>query len=420
MTDAPATPVQDSPICRACGAPLTQTLVDLGLSPLANSYVPPQHAATPDPMYPLHARVCDACLLVQVDDVVPADHIFNQDYAYFSSFSESWLAHCKAYADMSIKRWGLGAESLVLEIASNDGYLLQYFVQQGVPVLGVEPSGNVAAVAEERGVPTRVDFFGLELAEALVKEGVRPDLICSANVLAHVPDINDFVAGVAHLLQGDGVYTVEFPHLANLISQVQFDTIYHEHYSYLSLVAVERIFARAGLRVFDVEQLPTHGGSLRVYACLEAATHASTPAVAAVRDAERAAGLHGPVGYQGFETYVMAVRDGLLSYLEQAQAEGRKVAAYGAAAKGNTLLNYCGIGPDLIAYAVDRNPAKQNTLLPGSRIPVRAVEALNEDRPDDILILPWNLREEIIAQLTDLRDQGVRFVTAIPRIAIDG
>lgn len=408
------------PICRGCGAPLSRTVVDLGLSPLANSYVPLDRAGTEDPKYPLHARVCDACLLVQVDDVVPADHIFNQDYAYFSSFSDSWLAHCKAYAEMSIDRWALDEESLVLEIASNDGYLLQYFVQRGVPVLGVEPSANTAAVAEQKGVPTRVDFFGLELARALVAEGVRPNLICSANVLAHVPDINDFVAGVAHLLSGDAVYTVEFPHLANLISQVQFDTIYHEHYSYLSLVAVERVFERAGLRVFDVEQLPTHGGSLRVYGCLNAARFTECPGVEEVRSEERAAGLHTAEGYAGFEARVEALRDGLLAYLRHARADGRRVAAYGAAAKGNTLLNYCGIGTDLIAYAVDRNPAKQNTLLPGSHIPVRPVEALYDDRPDDILILPWNLRDEILEQLADLRADGVRFVTAVPDVRITG
>lgn len=406
------------PICRGCGAPLTRTLVDLGLSPLANSYVPLDKAGTEDPKYPLHARVCDHCLLVQVDDVVPVDHIFNQDYAYFSSFSDSWLAHCKAYAEMATSRFGLNSDSLVIEIASNDGYLLQYFVGQGVPVLGVEPSANVAEVAEKKGVPTRVDFFGLELAKALVDEGRRPDLICSANVLAHVPDINDFVAGVAHLLSGDGVYTVEFPHLANLMEKVQFDTIYHEHYSYLSLVAVERVFERAGLRVFDVEQIPTHGGSLRVYGCLPDASFTEKPGVEKVRSEERAAGLHTPEGYEGFEAKVEALRDGLMAYLNQAKADGRKVAAYGAAAKGNTLLNYCGIGTDLIAYAVDRNPAKQNTLLPGSHIPVRPVEALYDDRPDDILILPWNIKDEILTQLADLRADGVRFVTAVPEIDI--
>lgn len=417
MSDTLAT---SSPICRGCGAPLTRTVVDLGLSPLANSYVPLDRAGTEDPKYPLHARVCDDCLLVQVDDVVPADHIFNQDYAYFSSFSDSWLAHCKAYAEMSIERWALESSSLVLEIASNDGYLLQYFVQRGVPVLGVEPSANTAAVAEEKGVPTRVDFFGLDLAKALVEEGVRPNLICSANVLAHVPDINDFVAGVAHLLSGDAVYTVEFPHLANLMSQVQFDTIYHEHYSYLSLVAVERVFERAGLRVFDVEQLPTHGGSLRVYGCLKSASFDELPGVEKVRSEERSAGLNTPEGYAGFEAKVEKLRDGLLAYLKQAKTDGRRVAAYGAAAKGNTLLNYCGIGTDLIDYAVDRNPAKQNTLLPGSHIPVRPVEALYQDQPDDILILPWNLRDEILEQLADLRANGVRFVTAVPDVKITG
>jgi hypothetical protein len=408
------------PKCRHCGAPLTRSLVDLGLSPLANSYVPPERADVPDPMYPLHARVCDECLLVQVDDVVPAAEIFNQDYAYFSSFSDSWLAHCRDYAEAATGRFGLGPSSLVLEIASNDGYLLQYFAARGIAVLGVEPAANVAAVAEARGIPTRVDFFGKALADALVAEGIRPDLICSANVLAHVPDINDFVAGVATLLSEDAVYTVEFPHLANLIRDVQFDTIYHEHYSYLSLVAVEGIFAGAGLRVFDVETLPTHGGSLRVYACRADSGRAEQPAVAAVRQAEHAARLDRPEGYEGFEARVQAVRDGLLAYLRAAKTEGRRVAAYGAAAKGNTLLNYCGVGPELIDYAVDRNPAKQNTLLPGSRIPVRPVEALSRTPPDDILILPWNIRDEIVAQLDDLRQKGVRFVTAVPKITVIG
>ncbi|MCA8880922.1 MAG: methyltransferase domain-containing protein [Rhodobacteraceae bacterium] len=410
--------VDSEPTCRHCGAPLKLTLVDLGLSPLANSYVPPERAGTPDPRYPLHARVCEHCWLVQVDDVVPADEIFSSEYAYFSSFSDSWLAHCRAYAETMTDRLGLGPDSLVIEIASNDGYLLQYFVQKGIPVLGIEPSGSVAKAAEEKGVPTLVEFFGTALAKRLAAEGRKPALIASANVLAHVPDIDDFVGGVAALLTGDAVYTVEFPHLLNLIDKVQFDTIYHEHYSYLSLLAVEEIFAGAGLRVFDVEELPTHGGSLRVHACLNGASRAEGPGLARVRAAEAAAKLGEAAGYQGFTRRVEAVRDGLLDFLKTAKSEGRSVAAYGAAAKGNTLLNYAGIGPDLIAYCVDRNPAKQNTLLPGSHIPVRPVEALRADPPDYVVILPWNIRDEVMQQMSDLAAKGTRFVTAVPEIRV--
>ena len=408
----------DTPKCRHCATPLTETFVDLGLSPLANSYVPLANAGKPEPFYPLHARVCPSCFLVQVDDVVPADEIFSAEYAYFSSFSDSWLAHCKAYAGKMIAERKLGPQSLVVEIASNDGYLLQYFVQAGVPVLGIEPSGNTAVEAEKKGVPTLVEFFGEDLAKRLASEGKKPDLICSANVLAHVPDINDFIKGVAALLTGDAVYTVEFPHLLNLIKLVQFDTIYHEHYSYLSLVTVEKMFAAAGLRVFEVEQLPTHGGSLRVYACLEGASHAERPGVATVRAAEHAAQMDSLKGYAGFTSRVEAVRDGFLAFLKQAQAEGKTVASYGAAAKGNTFLNYCGVGADQIAFCVDRNPAKQNTLLPGSQVPVKPVEALYEDTPDYIVILPWNLKAEISGQLADLRGKGAKFVTAVPEIDI--
>jgi SAM-dependent methyltransferase len=393
-------------------------LVDLGLSPLSNSYVPLERADTPDDMYPLHARVCGSCFLVQVDDVVPADAHFHQDYAYFSSFSQSWLEHCRKFAGSSRERFGLDDQSLVVEIASNDGYLLQYFLEQGIQVLGVEPSASVAKVARAKGIETRVEFFTEAFAKQLRSEGLTPNLICSANVLAHVPDIGDFVSGVASLLDGDGVYTVEFPHLMNLINLVQFDTIYHEHYTYLSLVAVERIFCDNGLRVFDVEEIPTHGGSLRVYACLDAATHQPSDRVAAIRAKEAAAGLNTLDGYQGFEARVEALRDGLLDYLERAKADGRTVVGYGAAAKGNTLLNYSAIGPDLVSYVVDKNPAKQNTLLPGSRIPVHPVENMYADRPDDILILPWNIRDEVMAQLDDLRRQGTRFITAVPHIEI--
>lgn len=395
------------------------TLVDLGLSAVANSYVPMEKADEPEPKYPLHVRICERCWLVQVDEDVPPEKIFNETYAYFSSFSDSWLAHARAYAEKMIERLHLGPSSLVIEIASNDGYLLKNFVAKGIPVLGIEPSGSVAAAAEKIGVPTLVEFFGERIARKLHDEGRRrPDLICSANVLAHVPDINDFVAGIAALLTGDAVYTVEFPHLLRLIEEVQFDTIYHEHYSYLSLLAVETVFAAKGLRVFDVEELPTHGGSLRVFACRNEASHREGPGLAKVRGDEKAARLDSAEGYRGFARKVEAVRDGLMSFLANARAQGKRVAAYGAAAKGNTLLNYCQVGPDLIEYCVDRNPAKQNTLLPGSRIPVFDVDELRKRQPDFVLILPWNLKAEVIRQLADLRTRGTRFVTAVPSISV--
>lgn len=410
--------VFDTPKCRSCAAPLSLTLVDLGTQPLANSYVPVAKAGMEEAKYPLHARVCESCWLVQVDDVVPADEIFDADYAYFSSFSESWLAHCRSYARKMTQALNLGPKSLVVEIASNDGYLLQYFQEADVPVLGVEPSGNTAAEAEKKGVPTLVEFWTEALAKRLAAEGKRPDLICSANVLAHVPDINDFVRGVATLLTGDAVYTVEFPHLLNMIKHVQFDTIYHEHYSYLSLLAVEKIFADAGLRVFEVEEMPTHGGSLRVYACLKDAGHVERPGVAKVRADEAAAKFDRAEGYRGFTEKVEAVREGLLDFLQSTHIGRKTVAAYGAAAKGNTILNYCNIGADQIVYCVDKNPAKQDTLLPGSQIPVFDVGELRRRRPDFVLILPWNLKTEIIGQLSDLRANGTGFVIAIPNVSV--
>ncbi|MGV6847694.1 MAG: methyltransferase domain-containing protein [Marinibacterium sp.] len=402
--------------CRNCGSTKAETFVDLGLSPLANSYVSPDKAGTADPAYSLNARVCTNCLLVQVDDVVPAEDIFDHDYAYFSSFSDSWLDHCQRFAKEATARYGLGPDTLVMEIASNDGYLLQYFKADGIPVLGVEPTANTAAVAQEKGIPTRVDFFGQRLAGELVGEGVRPRLITSANVLAHVPDIRDFVGGVATMLEGDAVYTVEFPQLLSLIENVQFDTIYHEHFSYLSLFATEQVMNGVGLRVIDAETLPTHGGSLRIHACLEGASHAEHPRVAEQRARETAARLDSVEGYKGFTARVEAIRDGLLAFLETAKKDGRRVAAYGAAAKGNTLLNYCGVGADAIDFVVDRNPAKQDKLLPGSHIPVRAVQALYDDPADDVLILPWNIKDEIVTSLADLRAKGTRFHVAVPEM----
>ncbi|RDI54841.1 class I SAM-dependent methyltransferase [Microvirga subterranea] len=408
---------EDHPACLGCGAPLTRSLIDLGVQPLANSYVPLHAVGHAEPKYPLHARVCDACLLVQVEKVVPPEEIFS-DYAYFSSYSDSWVAHVKSYVEMVIQRFALNATSKVIEIASNDGYLLQHVVHAGIPCLGVEPAENVAKAAWAKGVPTDVSFFGRATAERLVEQGHAADLVICKNVLAHVPDINDFVAGIAILLKPEAVHTVEFPHLLNLIEKTQFDTIYHEHFSYLSLLAVIRLFARHGLRVFDVEEMPTHGGSLRVFACRDGASHARTGSVDRVLDRERSAALDRPEGYSGFEARVKRVREEFTSYLDAARSKGRTILGYGAAAKGNTFLNYCGVTADQIAFVVDRNPVKQNTLLPGSRIPVLAPEALDAAQPADIVILPWNIRDEVAGQLVYLRDRGARFITAIPALSI--
>jgi SAM-dependent methyltransferase len=404
------------PTCQGCGAPLRRTLVDLGQQPLSNSNVRPEKADQPDTLYPLHARVCDACLLVQVDSVVPPDAIFNDDYAYFSSYSDSWLKHCEAYVAMMIERFGYGPDSQVVEIASNDGYMLQYFVRAGVPVLGIEPSANTAAVAIEKGVPTEVRFFGLETATELAAAGRSADLLAAKNVMAHVPDINDFAAGIAAILKPDGVFTVEFPHLLNTLEQVQFDQIYHEHFTYLSLVAVERVLQQHGLRVFDVEQVSTHGGSLRVFACLDGARHEQCPGVQRVRDLESAAGMDRPEGYDGFTAKVERVRDDLLAFLAEAKAEGKSVMGYGAAAKGNTLLNYAGVTAADIPMIADRSLAKQGRLAPGSRIPIVSPDELLEAKPDYVLILPWNLSEELVEQLDVIRGWGGQFVTAIPQL----
>jgi 2-polyprenyl-3-methyl-5-hydroxy-6-metoxy-1,4-benzoquinol methylase len=406
-----------SPLCQGCGAPLTRTVVDLGLQPLANSYVPLDRADAPEPVYPLHVRVCDRCLLVQVDAVASPEHIF-VDYAYFSSFSDSWLAHCKAYAEDMAARFGLGSGSRVVEVASNDGYLLQYFVAMGVPVMGIEPAANVAATAIAKGVPTEIAFFGAATAQAMVAKGWSVDLLAAKNVLAHVPDINDFVAGVRIMLKPEGVFTVEFPHLLNLIREVQFDTIYHEHFTYLSLLAVRTIAERQGLKLIDVEKQPTHGGSLRVFMARSESQHPVKPGVQAVCEEEIAAGLGRAEGYEGFDTRVRAVRDGLLGFLAMAKSRGESVVAYGAAAKGNTLLNYCGVTATDIPFVVDRNPAKQDRLLPGSHIPVRPVADLVAARPDHVLILPWNIKDEVMRQLPEVAANGGDFVTAVPEIQV--
>ena len=405
--------------CRHCGAPLTQSFCDLGPQPASNSFIKPEDAARPEPFYALNVFVCGTCLLVQLPEHKGADQIFNDDYVYFSSFSESWLAHARAYCAMAVERFALDRTSQVIEIASNDGYLLQYFAHLGVPVLGIEPAANVAAAAEAKGVPTMVRFFGRLMAQELAAKGRTADLLLGNNVLAHVPDINDFVAGMKIALKPAGTITMEFPHLARLIEGVQFDTIYQEHYSYLSLTAVNRIFDHQGLAIFDIEELPTHGGSLRIYARHGGrATPERTPRVAEVLASERAAGLASIAGYGDFEPRVQEVKRALLAFLIEAKRKGKRIVAYGAAAKGNTLLNYCGIRTDFIDFVVDRNPAKQGRLLPGTRIPVRRPDAIAEARPDFVLILPWNIREEIVAALDVIRTWGGKFVVPIPEVEI--
>jgi predicted TPR repeat methyltransferase len=408
----------DAPACLGCGAPLALTLVDLGLQPLANSYIWPDREAGMEPVYPLHARICDLCLLVQVEKVTPPEHIFD-DYAYFSSYSESWLRHCEALASTMVARFGLGPGSRVIEIGSNDGALLQRFGARGIEILGIEPAANVAAAAETKGIPTQIAFFGSATAARLASAGRGADLLVGTNVMAHVPDPDDFVAGIAILLEPRGVFAVEFPHLLSLIRETQFDTIYHEHFTYLSLLAVKPIFERHGLAVFDVEKLPTHGGSLRLFAGRRDAGHPLSGAVERVLAEERAARLDRPEGYAGFAGRVEAVCAGLRAFLAEARRDGHTVAAYGAAAKGNTLLNACGVTVEDIPFVVDRNPTKQGRLLPGSHIPVLHPDALLAARPDFVLILPWNLRDEIVATNAAVKGWGGRFVTAIPDIRID-
>jgi SAM-dependent methyltransferase len=407
-----------APPCRFCAAPLVTTFADLGLSPLANSYVEPHQLAQPERFFPLHAFVCDRCLLVQLPAAESPEAIFS-DYAYFASFSESWLAHARDYVAMASERFALGPSSRVVEIASNDGYLLRWFVSRGVPVLGIEPAANVAPAAEALGVPTRVRFFDSALARELVAEGIRADLLIGNNVLAHVPALNDFVAGLALLLAPGGVLTMEFPHLLRLIAEGQFDTIYHEHFSYFSCAAVQRVFAAQGLALFDVEELPTHGGSLRVYA-RHAAGHSPpiSPRVGELLAREEAAGLGRLATYGAFSAAVRRIKRDLLRFLLQAEEEGRQVVGYGAPAKGNTLLNYCGVRADLLAYTVDRSPHKQGRFLPGTRIPIHPPERLAETRPDYVLILPWNLEGEIVRQMAHVRDWGGRFVVAVPELRV--
>lgn len=403
--------------CRICSAPLTRTFVDLGMSPLSNAYLSAEQLDRMEPFYPLHAFVCDRCLLVQLREYETPENIFT-DYLYFSSFSDSWVEHARRYAVAMTQRFGLTSQSLVVELASNDGYLLQHFQAASIPILGVEPAQNVAQVAELAGITTVVDFFGVRLAQRLRDEGRQADLVVANNVLAHVPDLNDFVAGIPRILKPQGVWTVEFPHLLRLMQHNQFDTIYHEHFSYFSLLAVESALERHGLRVFDVEEMPTHGGSLRVFACLVNAAHARTHAVSALREMECEAGLHRVESYASFGERVEATKRGLLQFLIEARNAGKRVVGYGAPAKGNTLLNYCGIRQDLLDYTVDRSPHKQGRFLPGTHIPIFAPERIGETRPDYVLILPWNLRDEIMAQMAHAREWGARFVVPIPAVEV--
>ena len=401
--------------CRFCGATLTHTFVDLGSTPLANSYVCQEELEQPEPRYPLHARVCDQCFLVQVESVVLPEKIFSH-YAYFSSWSTSWVAHASRFAEEIIKRFGLHHNSQVVEVASNDGYLLRHFVAAGIPVLGIEPAANVAAVAD---VPTEVTFFGEKTARDLRSRGFPADLLVGNNVLAHVPDLNDFVAGLAVLVKPTGVVSLEFPHLFTLMRETQFDTIYHEHFCYFSFLTVEHILAHHGLTVFDVQELPTHGGSLRIFAHrTDGAKRAISSEVGCVRQMEQSAGMDQLDAYLGFAQRVDHVKEALLNFLRSVQSEGRKIVAYGAAAKGNTLLNTCHIGQDLITYVVDRSSYKQGRYMPGSHLAIHPPERIFETKPDYVLILPWNLKNEIMESMTDIRHWGGRFAIPIPDLTV--
>lgn len=404
--------------CRSCSAPLEHTFCDLGMSPLSNSYLTADQLRQKEPFYPLHAYVCGNCYLVQLDEFESPQQLFSE-YAYFSSYSDSWLQHCRDYAQMISARLGLDENSQVVEIASNDGYLLQYFVAQKIPVVGIEPAANVAAVAEKKGISTLVEFFSERTATRMLEENLQADLVLANNVLAHVPDLNDFVAGMKLILKPSGTITLEFPHLLKLIQGSQFDTIYHEHFSYFSLLAVERVFANHGMQIFDVDQLPTHGGSLRIY--VRHADRQDTPVTAGVqslRDVESEAGLADLATYVTFADQVETSKRSLLKFLTGAKRDGMSVAAYGAPAKGNTLLNYCGVGQDFIDFTVDRSPAKQGHYLPGTHIPVFAPEKIREAKPDFLVILPWNIKDEIIGQTSYIREWGGKFVIPIPSVEI--
>jgi SAM-dependent methyltransferase len=406
------------PKCIFCASPLTQTFVDLGMSPLCESYVSREQLNQMEAFYPLHVRVCPQCFLVQLEEYVSPEHIFTE-YAYFSSYSDSWVQHAKDYTDMIVGRLGLDQRHHVVELASNDGYLLQHFVRKEIPCLGIEPAANVAKVAVEKGVPTQVSFFGRKTADQMVSDGKQADLIIGNNVLAQVPDLNDFVSGIQIALKPQGVATLEFPHLVRLMEQNQFDTIYHEHFSYFSLIAVEKIFAAHRLTLFDVEEIPTHGGSIRIFARHQADN--SKPVTARftnLRQREMELGLNRMSAYSSFEEQVKATKRNLLEFLIQARKAGKKIAGYGAPGKGNTLLNFCGIRTDFLDFTVDRNPYKQGKFLPGTHIPIFPVEKIDEAKPDYVLILPWNFKDEIIKQMARIRNWGGQFVVPIPNVHV--
>ena len=403
--------------CRFCEAPLELTMVDLGKSPLCESFLPADRLEEMEPFFPLHVRVCERCWLAQLPSFVPPAEIF-EEYAYFSAYSDSWVEHARRYVEMITDRLGLSPQSLVVELASNDGYLLQHFLPKGIPVLGIDPAANVAKVAEERGVPTLVDFFGRDLAERLVAERGQADLVLGANVLAQVPDLNDFVAGISKLLSPQGTTTFEFPHLARLLESMQYDTIYHEHYSYFSLTTIQKVFAAHGLDVVDVEELPSHGGSLRVYGAHVEAPREPAAAVAELLEREEAEGLLEPGRYRRFADDVVESKRALLELLIDLKREGKQVVGYGAPGKGNTLLNYCGIRTDFLDYTVDRNPYKHGRFTPGTHIPILPPERIAETRPDAILILPWNLAREIAEQLAYTKEWGASLIVPIPTATV--
>jgi SAM-dependent methyltransferase len=401
--------------CRFCDTPLRHLFLSLGASPLSNSYLSMDDLHRMEPYYPLDVYVCENCLLVQLDEFEKTEDIFHAGYAYFSSYSDSWLKHCERYVEMMVQRFGLNEKTFVVEIASNDGYLLQYFKGHNIPILGIEPAANTARVAQENGIPTEVTFFDQVYAENMRQKGQQADLIIGNNVLAHNPNLNDFVKGLKIALKADGLITMEFPHLARLMEENQFDTIYHEHFSYFSFLAVERIFREHGLTIFDVEELPTHGGSLRIYAAHdEDQSKFLSPLVAELKARELNDGYGSIDHYLTFHQKVQSVKRNLLQLLIGLKNEGKKIVGYGAPAKGNTLLNYCGIRTDFLDYTVDRSPHKQNCYLPGSRIPIKHPDQIREDRPDYVLILPWNIKEEIILQMDHIKEWGGRFIVPIP------
>ena len=405
--------------CRFCNAQLQHTFADLGMSPVSNANIREENLKSVEPFYPLHAYVCNNCFLVQLEEFQAPDDIFNDDYAYFSSYSESWLEHARNYSMMMMERFNFNQNSLVVEMASNDGYLLKNFVEKNIPVLGIEPAENCATAAREVGVHSIVEFFGVATANDLVAKGYRADLLIGNNVLAHVPDINDFVGGQKIMLADSGVITIEFPHLMRLMENNQFDTIYHEHFSYLSLLTVEKIYAAHDLVIFDVDEIPTHGGSLRIYARHDSDTGKPvTDRVTALRQREIEAGLTDITTYTAFSEQVKETKRKLLEFLIEAKRSGKTIVGYGAPAKGNTLLNYCGIRNDFLEYTVDLSPHKQGRYLPGTHLPIRAPEAIRQTRPDYLLILPWNLKDEIMEQMANIRSWGGQFVVPIPEVRV--